>query len=315
MKKLFRLLAISLVLVLPIVSCTTDDESAKQAQTDKESLIIPGDEDTSNIQHNQLALYASANNVTPGTLVSFTTMLNGEDVTNDVTYYVNNIQVGGSSISSIFNGTFRVQAKLEGYIDSPIVTVVYGGGGNNPNPDPDPNPNPTGNFIFNGQGYNVVANILVLNGAFIDEGETVPYSFWTSVVLNNTDPELATVAAAIDFETPFTITNPETNQGNVVPPNGTNEVYKGAQQILVNDQNFEDVVGTGAIHYVNLNTSATSNTFASNISFGTNTLQISYNGAFGYVNNSQPAARTSSQTTNQLVKISTKKPVKYKLIK
>lgn len=313
MKKIFTLLAISLVLVLPIVSCTSDDESAKQAQTDRESLIIPGDEDNSNIQHNQLALYASATNVSVRTLVSFTTMLNGEDVTNNVTYYVNGIQVGGSSIASTSSGTFRVQAKLEGYIDSPIVTVVYGGGGNNP--DPEPNPEPTGNFIFNGQGYNVVANILVLNGAFLDEGETEPYSSWTSVVLNNTNPELATIIAAIDFETPFTITNPETNQGNIVFPNGTNEVYTGAQQIIVNEQNFEDVGGTGAIHYANLNTSATTAAFASNITFEGNNLHISYNGAFAYINNSQPAARTNAESTNKLVKISTKKPTKYKLIK
>ncbi|WP_177763062.1 hypothetical protein [Flavobacterium sp. I3-2] len=128
MKKIFKLFAISLVFVLPIVSCTTDDESAKQAQTDKESLEIPGDEGSSNIQHNQLALYVSASNVSAGSLVSFTTVLNGEDVTNEVTYYVNDLQIGGSSITSAFPGTFRVKAKLNGYIDSPTVTVVYVGG-------------------------------------------------------------------------------------------------------------------------------------------------------------------------------------------
>lgn len=127
MKKIFRLFAILLVLVLPIVSCTTDDESAKLAQTDKESLEIPTDENTSNIQKNQLALYASASNANVGTLVKLTTFLNGTEVTNQVTYYVNNRQVNGTSITSTLNGTFRIQAKLEGYIDSPIVTVTYGG--------------------------------------------------------------------------------------------------------------------------------------------------------------------------------------------
>jgi len=130
MKKIFRLLAILLVLVLPIVSCTSDDESAKQAQTDRESLEIPNDENASNIQKNQLALYASGKNVAVGTPVLLTTFLNGIEVTDQVTYYVNNRQVDGTSITSTLAGTFRIQAKLEGYIDSPIVIVTYTAGMN-----------------------------------------------------------------------------------------------------------------------------------------------------------------------------------------
>jgi hypothetical protein len=130
MKKIFTLFAILLVLVLPIVSCTADDESAKQAQTDRESLEIPNDGTPSNIQQNQLALYASASNASVGTIVKLTTFLNGIEVTDRVTYYVNNRQVDGTSITSTLNGTFRVQAKLEGFIDSPIVTVTYTGGMN-----------------------------------------------------------------------------------------------------------------------------------------------------------------------------------------
>ncbi|RRJ91660.1 hypothetical protein EG240_05520 [Paenimyroides tangerinum] len=125
MKKIFTLLAILLVLVLPIVSCSADDESAKLAQTDKESLEIPDDENSSNIQKNQLALYASGKNVSVGTPVLLTTFLNGTEVTDQVTYYVNNRQIDGTSITSTLSGTFKVQAKLEGYIDSPIVDVIY----------------------------------------------------------------------------------------------------------------------------------------------------------------------------------------------
>lgn len=310
MKKIFKLFAISLVFVLPIVSCTTDDESAKQAQTDKESLEIPGDEGTSNIQHNQLALYASGTTVNVGTLVSFTTVLNGEDVTNDVTYYVNGLQVGGSSITSAFNGTFRIQAKKEGYIDSPVVTVVYGGGGGNPNPDP----TPTGNFILNGTGYNVTSHVLVFNGAFLDEGSTVPYTSWTAIVVNNA--QNPTVGAAIDFKTPFTITNPNTNEGEIVLPNGANETYVGAEQILANALNFENVIGTGTIHYTaNFNFNGTTNAFTSNITFGTNSLQINYNGAYAFLDNSEADARPAARSMNNLVKISTKKPTKYGLTK
>jgi len=320
MKKIFTLLAISLVLVLPIVSCTADDESAKQAQTDKESLEIPADTDNSNIQHNQLALYASATQVPAGTLVTFTTMLNGVDVTNQASYFVNNIAVGGSSIASVSPGTFYVKAKLEGYIDSPTVTVVYGNGTNpnpqpNPVPEPQPEPTPNGNFIYNGQSHNVVANVLVLNGAFSEGAGSTPYSSWTSIILNNTNPDLATIIAVIDFKTPFTITNPETNVGTITFPNGTNEVYSGAQEISILGDDFEDVVGTGAIHYQNLNVEATTNAFTSNISFNGNTLQINYNGAFGYVNNSQPAQKSSIKSTKNLVKISTKKPTNHKINK
>ena len=139
MKKILTLLTLLFVLILPIVSCSSDDEAAKQAQTDKGSLIIPEDEDTAPVQQNQLALYVSANSVPVGTLVTFTTTLNGEDVTNQVSYFVNNIAIGGSSIASVNNGTFQIQAKLDGYIDSEIKTVIFGDG---TNPEPNPNPNP-----------------------------------------------------------------------------------------------------------------------------------------------------------------------------
>lgn len=311
MKKIFTLLAISLVLVLPIVSCSADDESAKQAQTDKESLEIPGDTDNSNIQHNQLALYASATQVPTGTLVSFTTMLNGVDVTNEASYFINNIEIGGSSISSIYAGAFRVQAKLEGYIDSPIVTVIYTG---TANPNPEPEPNPTGNFILNGTSYNVTSHVLVLNGAFIDEGNPTPYSSWTAVVVNNN--QNPTIGAAIDFKTPFTITNPNTNEGQIVLPNGTNETYVGAQQILANALNFEDVTGTGTIHYsTNFTLNGTTNTFTSNITFGTNSLQINYNGAYAYIDESQANARPLTKSTKNLLKLKNKKHIKTTRIK
>lgn len=327
MKKIFTLLAISLVLVLPIVSCSADDESAKQAQTDRDSLEIPGDENNSSIQHNQLALYASATQVPVGTLVTFTTNLNGINVTNEVTYYVNNIEVGGNSIASTLNGTFQVQAKLEGYIDSPIVTVVYGNGTNpdpdpNPNPDPDPNPNPnpnpdpdpTGNFILNNQGYEMVINILILEGAFIDEGNPVPYSSWRSVVLNNTNLDNATAGAMIEFKTPFTITNPDTNVGTIVLPNGTNETYVKAVGIFAGNQNFENVVGTGTIHYTpNFDLGANTNPFTSTVSFNGNTLAINYNGAFGYVDQSE-AARPNSQKTIKNIKLNSNKKSSFKYL-
>lgn len=304
MKKIFKLFAISLVFVLPIVSCTTDDESAKQAQKDKESLEIPGDEGTSNIQHNQLALYASGTNINIGTLVNFTTMLNGVDVTNEVTYYVNGIQVGGSSITSAYGGTFKIQAKKEGYIDSPVVTVIYGG----------TNPVPTGNFIFNNQGYNVTSNILVLNGAFNNGPGTIPFSSWTSITYNNTTLANSSVLAIIDFKTPFTITNPETNEGNIILPNGTNEVYAGAQRIKVLQTELVNIAGTGTIHYQNLNLESQVSTFTSTISYEGNSLQINYFGAFSFIDTTQEE-RPAARQTNKLYKVSSKKPAKFNINK
>jgi len=302
MKKIFTLLAISLVLALPIVSCSADDESAKQAQTDRDSLEIPADQDNSSIQHNQLALYASATNVNVGTLVSFTTVLNGVDVTNEVTYYVNNLPVGGSSITSTLNGTFSVQAKLEGYIDSPIVTVVYGGGTN-------PNPNPTGNFIFNGEGYNVVANILILNQNVLNDDEETARSEWTSMVVNTTDLENVTVGAMINFTTPFTITDLEEGLGTINYPNGTNETYSGLALITVNDFNMQNQIGTGTVHYTNtFDQTAATNTFTSTITFGSNNLQINYNGNFQHIDNSQNA-RPSAKMTSNIVKLTNKKNI------
>lgn len=308
MKKLFTLLAITLVLVLPIVSCSADDESAKQAETDRESLEIPANGDNSNIQFNQLALYASATDVQVGTLVAFTTMLNGIDVTNEVTYYVNNIEVGGTSITSIYNGTFKVQAKLEGYIDSPIVTVVYGGG--NVNPNPNPNPNPTGNFVFNGQGHNVIANYLILNQNILNDDGVTARSEWTSMVVNTTDLENVTIGAMINFTTPFTITDLEGGFGTLNYPNGTNEAYTGLALISVNDFIEQDQVGTGSIHYTNaFDQTANTNTFTSNITFGGNNLQINYNGNFQYIDNSQ-VERQLAKSNHKLTKVETKKSVK-----
>lgn len=302
MKKIFTLIAISLVTVFPIVSCSSDDVTAKQAETDRNDLVIPDDENNSNIKHNQLALYASATQVNVGTLVSFTTVLNGINVTNQATYYVNGLEIGGSSISSIFNGTFNVQAKLEGYIDSPIVTVIYTGG------TATPNPTPNGNFILNGQSFNVTTNILVLNGAFAEEGNPTPFSSWTSIVLNANDFNNATVGAAIQFRTPFNITNPELNQGNIVLPNGTNETYTEAPLIFTNNQEFEMVTGNGTIHYNNnFDINGTTNGFTSNINFNGNTLVINYNGAYSFVNNSQTNERPEKKITTKYTKVSKEK--------
>nr|WP_317633067.1 hypothetical protein [uncultured Flavobacterium sp.] len=304
MKKIFTLLAISLVLVLPIVSCSADDESAKQAQTDRDSLEIPGDENNSSIQHNQLALYASATQVPVGTLVTFTTNLNGINVTNEVTYYVNNIEVGGNSIASTLNGTFQVQAKLEGYIDSPIVTVVYGNG-TNPNPDPDPNPNPNGSFIFNGQNHTVTTNILVLEAIdYLPGSTTEARGFWTSIVTNNANIGQATVGAFIEFTTMFTITDPNTGTGTLTLPNGTSEVYQGISQLLVNNQLTNDITGSGTIHYTpNFNLDGTSNSFTSTISFETNNLQINYNGEFSHIDNTEEGARSQRPASNAIQKV------------
>ena len=309
MKKLFTLFAISLVLVSPIVSCSSDDVSAKQAETDRNDLVIPEDGDNSNVKFNQLALYASATNVNVGTLVRFTTMLNGIDVTNEVTYYVNNIEVGGSSITSAYNGTFRVQAKLDGYLDSSIVTVVYGGG---TNPNPNPTPTPTGNFIVNGQSFNVNLNVLVLNGAFINEaGQS--HCAWSSFVVDNI--ENVTIGAIINFKTPFTITDPENNLGQIVFPNGNNETFEVIQQINSPVLNVQNATGTGTIHYGNnFSNTATTNSFTSNVTFGTNTLQVNYNGPFAYQNNAQQEqetqARPGAQTTNSIVKAKAYKSTK-----
>jgi len=311
MKKIFTLLAISLVLVLPIVSCSTDDESAKQAEKDRNELEIPDDNNNSQIKHNQLALYVSAKNVPVRTLVSFTTMLNGVDVTNQVTYYVNNISISGNSIASTLNGTFKIQAKLDGYIDSPIATVVYGTGTT-------PNPEPTGNFIFNGTSYNVVVNILIFNGAFLESGQTVPYSSWSSLVLNNTNPEQANIGAMIDFKTPFTIVDPVEGSGNVVMPNGTNETYWRTPQVVVNQTNLTNQVGTGSVHYPNFGgTNATTNNFTANLNFGANTLLINFNGAFLYIDESEenaPAARNQNQTSFK-AKLNVNKTTKTSFIK
>jgi len=125
MKKIFTLLAITLTLALPIVSCSADDVSAKQAQTDRESLEIPNDENNSSVPYNQLALYVSKTIAPRGTMISFTTMLNGVDVTNQVTYYANNLAIEGSSIASVFPGTFQIKAKLAGFTDSQTINVTF----------------------------------------------------------------------------------------------------------------------------------------------------------------------------------------------
>lgn len=297
MKKILTLLTLLFVLILPIVSCSSDDEAAKQAQTDKGSLIIPDDEDTTPVQQNQLALYVSANSVPVGTLVSFTTTLNGEDVTNQVSYFVNNIAIGGSSIASANNGTFQIQAKLDGYIDSEIKTVIFGDG-TNPNPNPEPNPN--GNFIYNGTSYNATVSILVLNGAFLDEGSTTSAkTHWTSIVVNNSDIQSATLGAFIDFRTPFNIT--EGNSGNIVLPNGTNEVYTGISQLLVDNVLTEDIVGTGNIHYTaNFSLENQTNAFTSVVNFNGNNLQINYNGAFSFVDDSPEGRPSNSHKASKL---------------
>lgn len=298
MKKIFTLLAILLVLVLPIVSCSSDDVSAKQAETDRESLEIPNDEDHSNIQFNQLALYVSKTAAQTGEMVTFTTVLNGVDVTNQVSYFINNIQIGGYSIASNFPGTFQIQAKMEGYIDSPVVTVVYGGGVN-----PDPEPNPNGNFIYNGQGHTVTNNILVFLEAAYLPGTTNARSFWQSIIVDNTVISDATVGALIDFHTPFTITDPEEGLGNIVFPNGNNEVYTGISQLLVNGVLTQNIVGTGTIHYTNaFNPDGATNPFTSNVSFAGNTLQINFNGAFDYIDGSQNA-RPENSISQRAVKI------------
>lgn len=316
MKKIFTLFAILLVLVLPIVSCSSDDVSAKQAETDRGSLEIPNDEDTSNIQHNQLALYVSKASAQTGELVTFTTMLNGVNVTNQVSYFINNIEIGGYSIASNFPGTFQVQAKLEGYIDSPIVTVVYGG---NVNPGPDPDPDPTGNFIFNGQGYTVTNNILVLNGAsFVEGSTTVARSYWTSILVNNADIEQASLGAFIEFTTPFEITDPDTNNGNVILPSGNNEVYYGISQLLVEELYLENVEGSGQVSYPEgFSLTSTSNIFTSNIVFEDNSLQVNFNGAFVFEDNSQnerPTAVASQRLIKMKVDSNTKKSNGYKVL-
>lgn len=123
------------------------------------------------------------------------------------------------------------------------------------------------------------------------------------MVVNDLVDENITVGAIIEFKTPFTLSNPETGEGDVSLPNGTNETYIGVPFILINGQDFEDVVGNGTIHYTqNFNYQATSNSFTSNISFNGNTLQINYNGAFTFVNEAAQGARPSATGVNKTLK-------------
>lgn len=301
MKNFLKLLTLLLVIILPIVSCSEEDEGAKQAQTDKDTLIIPGEGSQPSVQHNQLALYVTANEVPVGTVVTFTTILNGVNVTNQVTYYVNNLQIQGSSISSTQTGTFQVQAKLNGYIDSNIQTIVYGAGNN---------PNPTGNFILNNQGYNVNIAAIVYNDIVaIDEAQTQFATYWIAVVANNPQLAQANVRAYVHFLTPVT------GQGqNMEPtlPTANNATYFTTTQVTAGGLVINDAQGTGQVSFTTLNIDpqtlvgdANFNSTSTDPAVNLN-LRINYAGPIQLIDNTEQPRLQTNQKAKSINKIDLK---------
>lgn len=121
MKKLFYFIAIASISTLGFTSCSEDDPVME----------IPAPNPNPNVGE-QLKISSDATYIEDldiffielGKSVKFTTT-SGSNTIDDVTYYVNEVEITGNTYTHTTIANVKVQAKRAGYVDSDILTIQF----------------------------------------------------------------------------------------------------------------------------------------------------------------------------------------------
>ena len=300
MKKIFTFLSVLMLSLTVFTACNDDDAKLTYPVDSNGNPIIPTDNDPIvEPAPDQLVLHISSYEIALGSTVEFTSFLNGGNVTDLATYYVNNTPIQGRYYKPAANGTYTVVAKLQGAADSaPKQLIVTGEGPEEPGgPIIDIEPG-EGNVVLNGNEYVANYHILDFVGVYYtDETQTDVVAVWESYTIDNNDLSQLTVAAVYRFDTPAEIVNDEGGATFEIPT-ATNSTLEGIVVAAAGTEQFENVLATGTIKYTSIDEQAGTVAFAANTAFEGNTLVVTFNGNAGIDLSQQNQQNKSAKAVN-----------------
>lgn len=121
MKNFFSLLVVLFLSTVLLMSCAKDDDAVAV------SLVIPVDDDPlpPPPPNPKIRVVLSSTQVTVGAIVAFTAFSDQEgNVTEQTTFYVNNVPVDGNLYQTTSAGTFSVTGTMPNYTQSDPKTLT-----------------------------------------------------------------------------------------------------------------------------------------------------------------------------------------------
>ena len=227
-----------------------------------------------NPEEAKVQITADASQAYLGETVTLTATLEGQDVTSEVTFYVDEVAIAGNTVTSDVAASLLIKGKHPNAIDSDYIEVNFA-------ENPFLGIEGTGSFIYNGTSNDIDGAYLILQG-FYPDGNGGATAWWIQYGWSGNNPNTADNLVVISYDTPATL-NSSNQVTDFVYPDENQNVYYSIIAARVNGQEMitEDYVnGTGTITYSNLDLDSTPPTSTFNMTVtGEHNITFNYNGS------------------------------------